>query len=118
MTLRLQRGQSRALLQGDEVSPLKKGRKVRIPYELTYALATHSMMMQVAGDGEASGANTEHEGKALTSKRRWLILVCISFYLCPTALSAKQNWTSCSVIFNLNASIAHTHRWAKDQGPT
>ena len=63
-----------ALLRGDEVSPLKKGRKVRIPHELTYALATHSTMMQVAGDGEASAANmksvvsavlagTEHEGK-------------------------------------------------------
>jgi hypothetical protein len=58
------------LLWGNEVSPLKKGRKVCIPN----ALATHSTMMQVAGDGEASAANmkavasallagTKHEGK-------------------------------------------------------
>jgi hypothetical protein len=63
-----------ALLRGDEVSPLKKGRKVCIPHDLTYALATYSTMMQVAGDGEASAVNmkavalallagTKHEGK-------------------------------------------------------
>ena len=31
---------------GDIVSPAKRGRKVSIPKELTYALATHAMMMQ------------------------------------------------------------------------
>jgi hypothetical protein len=54
-----------ALLRGDVVSPLKKGRKVCIPQDLTYALATHSTMMQVAGDGEASAANMKSVASAL-----------------------------------------------------
>ena len=54
-----------ALHRGDEMSPLKKGRKVRIPHDLTYALATHSTMMQVAGDGEASAANMKAVASAV-----------------------------------------------------
>jgi hypothetical protein len=54
-----------ALFRGDEVFPLKKGQKVRIPHDLTHALATHSMMMQVAGDGEASVANMKADASAL-----------------------------------------------------
>jgi len=64
----------RAADAGDVVSPLKRGGKVRIHTDLTYALATHSTMMQVAGDGEAKASEmkaiasavvsgTRHEGK-------------------------------------------------------
>jgi hypothetical protein len=64
----------RVMLQGDELSPLKPGQNVSVPHDLTYALATHSRMMPVAGDGEASTvtmkavalavlAGTKHEGK-------------------------------------------------------
>ena len=42
---------------GDIVSPAKRGRKVSIPKELTYALATHAMMMQATSDEEAKSAN-------------------------------------------------------------
>ena len=47
---------TRALHRGDQVSPLKAGQKDIVPHDLTYALATHSTMMQVAGDGEACRA--------------------------------------------------------------
>ena len=43
----------RAADAGDVVSPLKRGPKVRIHTDLTYALATHSTMMQVVANGEA-----------------------------------------------------------------
>ena len=63
-----------ALKRGYGVSPLKKGVSARVPIELTKALATHTTMMQVSGDGEASSslmrqvasavlAGTEHDGK-------------------------------------------------------
>ena len=45
-----------AMLKGDIVSPVKRGQKVRIPHDLTYAIATHSTMMQVASDGEAKSS--------------------------------------------------------------
>jgi hypothetical protein len=66
--------ESAMLKGGDIVSPVKRGRKVRIPHELTYAIATHSTMMQVASDEEAKNsemkavaaallADTTHEAK-------------------------------------------------------
>jgi len=36
-----------------DVSPLKRGRKSRVPFNLTKSLATHSTMMQILGEGEA-----------------------------------------------------------------
>lgn len=36
------------------VSPMKKGRPLEVPIELTGALARHAVMMQVSGDGEAA----------------------------------------------------------------
>ena len=38
------------MLKGDVVLPIKRGQKVHILNDLTYALATHSMMLQVASD--------------------------------------------------------------------
>ena len=54
-----------AMLRGDIVSPVKRGRKVRIPHDLTYAIATHSTMMQVASDGEAKSSEMRAVASAL-----------------------------------------------------
>ena len=64
----------RAADAGDVVSPLKRGPKVRIHNDLTYALATHLTMMQVVSNGEAKASEMKaialavvtgmhHEGK-------------------------------------------------------
>ena len=58
------------------VSPPRRGRPAIVPNQLTYALATHSTMMQIAGEGEASAikmktvasalmANTNHKNKVM-----------------------------------------------------
>jgi hypothetical protein len=45
----------RAVQRGEfGISPLKLGRKSSLPKELTQALAVHSVMMQVSGEGEMS----------------------------------------------------------------
>ena len=45
----------RAVSQGQfGVSPVKKGRPSKVPPELTRGLACHAVMMQIAGEGEAS----------------------------------------------------------------
>ena len=63
---------TRALLhRGDEVSPLKAGRKDIVPHDLTYALATHSTMMQVAGDGEACAANMKAVASAVIAGTKY-----------------------------------------------
>ena len=65
----------RAVSQGEfGISPVKVGKPPKVPKAVTKALATHSTMMQVAGDGEASRpkmiataqalvAGTNHDGK-------------------------------------------------------
>ena len=72
----------RAVQRGDfGISPLKLGRKSSLPKELTQALAVHSVMMQVSGEGEMSSIKmrtlatamtlgTPHEGK-LTDAHIW-----------------------------------------------
>ena len=62
---------TRALHRGDEVSPLKAGRKDIVPHDLTYALATHSTMMQVAGDGEACAANMKAVASAVIAGTKY-----------------------------------------------
>ena len=57
--------ESAMLKGGDIVSPVKRGRKVRIPHELTYAIATHSTMMQVASNGEAKSSEMKAVAAAL-----------------------------------------------------
>ncbi len=63
------------------ISPLKLGRKSSLPKEFTQALAVHSIMMQVSGEGEMSSIKmrtlatamtlgTPHEGK-LTDAHIW-----------------------------------------------
>ena len=55
-----------AMLRGDfGVSPPKIGRKPVVPHTLTYSLATHSTMMQVSGDGEASASKMKAVASAL-----------------------------------------------------
>jgi hypothetical protein len=45
----------RAVSQGQfGVSPVKNGRPSKVPPELTRGLACHAIMMQIAGEGEAS----------------------------------------------------------------
>jgi hypothetical protein len=72
----------RAVQRGEfGISPLKLGRKSSLPKELTQALAVHSVMMQVSGEGEMSSIKmrtlatamtlgTPHEGK-LTDAHIW-----------------------------------------------
>ena len=61
----------RALHRGDEVSPLKPGRKVSVLHDLMFALATHSTMMQVAGDGEASASNMKAVASAVLAGTKY-----------------------------------------------
>ena len=72
----------RAVQRGEfGISPLKLGRKSSLPKEFTQALAVHSVMMQVSGEGEMSSIKmrtlatamtlgTPHEGK-LTDAHIW-----------------------------------------------
>ena len=61
-------GIQHAIERGDfGISPPKRGRKVSIPSELPYALAVHSTMMQVAGEGEASSLNIQAVASALVA---------------------------------------------------
>jgi hypothetical protein len=48
------------------VSPLKNGRQVIVPPELTHGFACHTVMMQAAGKGEASSLKMRAIGKAVT----------------------------------------------------
>jgi hypothetical protein len=57
--------ESAMLKGGNIVSPVKRGRKVCIPHELTYAIATHSTMMQVASNGEAKSSEMKAVAAAL-----------------------------------------------------
>ena len=61
----------RALHRGDNVSPLKAGRKVSVPDVLPYALATHSTMMQVSGNGEACAANMKAVASAVIAGTKY-----------------------------------------------
>jgi hypothetical protein len=49
----------RAVACGKFVSPPRRGCPAIVPNQLTYALATHSTMMQIAGEGEASAIKTK-----------------------------------------------------------
>ena len=49
------------------ISPVRRGRPSIVPHQLTYALATHSTMMQVSGEGEASAMKMKSVAAALTS---------------------------------------------------
>ena len=48
------------------MSPLKNGRQVIVPPELTHGFACHTVMMQAAGKGEASSLKMRAIGKAVT----------------------------------------------------
>ena len=80
----------RALQRGDEVSPLKPGRKVSVPHDLTYALATHSSMMQVAGDGEACAANMKAVASAVIAGTKYEGKIDVEYLWRKTRLSHPE----------------------------
>ena len=53
------------------LSPPKRGRPPVLPQEFTAALAVHATMMQVSGEGEASGKKMITIAKALTVGTKW-----------------------------------------------
>jgi hypothetical protein len=48
------------------VSPVKNGRPSKVPPELTHGLACHAVMMQIAGEGEASSLKMQAIAAAVT----------------------------------------------------
>jgi len=53
------------------VSPPKRGRKFKVPLKLTNSLATHSTMMHISGEGEASRPKLLSTMHALVTGTRW-----------------------------------------------
>ena len=57
-------------------TPPKRGRPTFIPDELPRALATHAVMMQVSGGGEATGKKMVTTGAALLVGTQWEDKIC------------------------------------------
>ena len=80
-----------AILRGEfGVSPPKRGRKPVVNPTLTFALATHSTMMQVSGEGEASAIKMKAVASALMSGTTHEGSVSIDYLWRKTRLSHPE----------------------------